>query len=292
MTKASSIRKVVIPAAGLGTRFLPASKVTPKELFPIVDRPLLQLNIDEVVASGIEEVILVVSPRKYALMDYFEPDTDLMRHLEKKGQADLLAVLQQIQQGIKVTEVIQEEALGLGHAVLMAREAVGDESFAVLLPDDLVRSEVPCLQQMMSVWDKEKLACVALRRVPTEQVTRYGIVDVTATQDRVHQVKTVVEKPAISDAPSDLAIVGRYLLPSKIFDSLERLTPGAVGEIQLTDALQELAQAEGLIGYEFSGEHYDAGNPLGYATASLAYGLAHPDIGEGLRDFIKENVQL
>lgn len=273
MAEASKIRKVVIPAAGLGTRFLPASKVVPKELFTIVDRPILQLNVNEAVAAGIEEVVLVVSPRKRELEKYFKVDEELEGYLQERGKTSLLEKLRESQPDVRITTVLQEEPLGLGHAVLMAREAVGDEPFAVLLPDDLIRFKVPCLQQMLPYWEERKLGCVAVRQVPPERVSSYGVVDIMSSQGRLHEVKSLVEKPSIEEAPSDLAIVGRYLLPAQTFDILENLDTGAIGEIQLTDALQALADSDGFLAYEFEGEHYDGGDQIGFIAANVAYGL-------------------
>ncbi len=282
------INKVVIPAAGLGTRFLPASKVVPKELFTIVDQPILQINIDEAKEAGITEVILVVSPRKSSLADYFSDDPELESYLEERGQQDLLDKVKAITSQIRVTIVIQEEPKGLGHAILMAKAAVGDEPFAVMLPDDLVLHPVACLRQMMSVWQEHQLGCAAVRAVPEDRIHRYGVIKVERSHERIHYVNHLVEKPSAVEAPSNLAIVGRYLLPPQTFAILEQLNPGAIGEIQLTDALQGLAASEGFLAYEFEGDHFDAGDRLGFTVANVSYGLAHPEIGDELRQVLKE----
>lgn len=277
------IRKVVIPAAGLGTRFLPASKCVPKELFTVVDRPVLQYNVDEAVAAGVEEVILIISPQKQELAAYFAEDTELEKNLEAKGKTKLLEKLRQSRVPVQITTVLQEEAKGLGHAVLMAQEAVGDEPFAVLLPDDLILAEIPCLKQMFPIWAEHQRGCVAVREVPQSKVSQYGIVAVEEGGERLHRMQSVVEKPPVEKAPSQLAVIGRYLLPSSIFDILASLPPGRLGEIQLTDALQVLAESEGFFAFEFEGHHYDAGDPVGFVAANVFCGLRREEYRQELQ---------
>lgn len=286
MGGSSNIRKVVIPAAGLGTRFLPASKVVPKELFTIVDRPILQVNVNEAIAAGVEEVILIVSPRKKELEKYFQVDDELESYLQERKKTSLLKKLRESQPNVRVTTVIQEEPKGLGHAVLMAREAVGNEPFAVLLPDDLILFHIPCLKQMLFHWEERKLGCVAVRRVSRERISSYGIIGPKSSEGRLYEVQSLVEKPSPEVAPSNLAIVGRYLLPAKTFEILENVSPGAIGEIQLTDALQALVDVEGFLAYEFEGEHYDAGDRLGFIAANVAYGLEVDEMRDELRNVI------
>ena len=272
------IRKAVIPAAGLGTRFLPVTKSLPKELLPILDKPMLQYVVEEAVEAGVEQVIIVTSPGKESIAAYFQPQPDLERRLAESAAPDLLAKVQHAANLADVSFVIQEQPLGLGHAVLTAREAVGDEPFVVILPDDIIAHTPGAVAQMTAVADQLGGAVVAVEPTPWDLVHNYGVVDATAgEQERVHRIKGLVEKPSREEAPSNLTVVGRYILPPEIFDCLDRTPPGAKGEIQLTDGLRLLLDSHKLFAYEFLGKRYDGGNPLGLLQASLEFALARDD---------------
>jgi len=275
-----SIRKAVLPAAGLGTRFLPATKAQPKEMLPLVDKPLIQYVVEESVGAGIKNVIIVTGRGKTAIEDHFDIDADLERALEEGGKTELLAILRGIlPPGVSCVYIRQGEPLGLGHAVLCARPAVGDEPFFVHLPDDLIRAETGCLAQMASAFAKHGNSLIAVEDVPREKTSSYGIV---AVDDEL-RMQQIVEKPAPADAPSTLAVVGRYLLTPRIFDKLETTGRGAGGEIQLTDAIADLLADETVRAYRFDGVRYDCGNKLGYVQANLDYALADPELAAGLR---------
>jgi UTP--glucose-1-phosphate uridylyltransferase len=280
------VRKAVIVAAGLGTRMLPASKVIPKEILPVVDTPAIQVIVEEAVASGIEEIIVVVSPGRTLVLDHFKPAEDLERHLEGKGKADLLETVRKTNQPAKFTTAQQEEPLGLGHAVLQSRDAVGNETFAVFLPDDIIDSKRPCIRQLLDVAEKHDAPVVALLRVPHSEVSKYGIVDAKAAGDRLYELHGMVEKPSPEKAPSDFAIIGRYVLPPEIFDFIAQSKPGAGGEIQLTDALLTLAKQRKVYGYEFEGTRYDLGDRVGYITAQVGFGLKRPELAVRLRAYL------
>ena len=282
----ATIRKAVIPAAGLGTRFLPVTRSVPKELLPILDRPMLQYVVEEAAEAGITEVIVVTSPGKEGIAEYFRSRPDLEARLA--GDAHLLAKVRSGADLADVSFVIQEEPLGLGHAVLTARAAVGDEPFAVILPDDIVDHSPGVLSQMMSaVAGEADAAAVAVERVPWELVQNYGVVDSEPSGEGRHQVHGLVEKPPPGTAPSNLSIVGRYLLPAQIFDCLERTPPGARGEIQLTDGLALLMEDLAVYACEFDGIRYDGGNPLGLLRASLEYALKRDDTREAAADLVR-----
>ena len=272
------IRKAVIPAAGLGTRFLPVTKSLPKELLPILDKPMLQYVVEEAVEAGIEQVIIVTSPGKESIASYFQPSPDLERRLAASAAPELLAKVQHAANLADVSFVIQEQPLGLGHAVLTAREAVGDEPFVVILPDDIIAHTPGVVTQMTTVADQLGGGVVAVEPTPWELVHNYGVVQATALeQERVHRIQGLVEKPSREEAPSNLTVVGRYVLPPEIFDCLEHTPPGAKGEIQLTDGLRLLLDSHSLFAYEFLGKRYDGGNPLGLLQASLDFALARED---------------
>ena len=286
------VKKAVIPAAGLGTRFLPVTKSVPKELLPILDRPMLQYVVEEAAEGGVEEVIIVTAPGKEGIASYFQPSKDLERRLSESGAQDLLDKVLQASRLAKVSFVIQEQALGLGHAVLTAREAVGDEPFVVILPDDIVHHTPGVVAQMAAVFDAVGQGVVAVEPTPWETVHNYGVVDVAPAAYPnsgapghpepvnglgLHQVRGLVEKPPRDEAPSNLSIVGRYILPPEIFDCLERTRPGARGEIQLTDGMLLLLESAELYAYEFQGIRYDGGTPLGLLRASLEYALRRDD---------------
>ena len=287
------IRKAVIPAAGLGTRFLPVTMSVPKELLPIIDRPLLQYVVAEAVEAGVEEVIIVTSPGKESISDYFQPHIDLERRLKTSGEADLLAKVAEAANLAKVSFVVQHEALGLGHAVLMAKDAVGDEPFVVVLPDDIIAHSPGAIAQMVQVLNQvnggdTKAGVIAVEALPWEMVQNYGVVDGTPVSDRVYRIQGLVEKPPREQAPSNLTIVGRYILPPEIFSCLENLQPGAKGEIQLTDGLLALLQDHDLYAYEFAGVRFDGGTPMGLLRASMAFALDREDTSQQALSILRE----
>jgi UTP--glucose-1-phosphate uridylyltransferase len=284
----TKIRKGVIPAAGMGTRFLPATKAIPKELLPIVDRPTIQYIVEEAVVSGIEQIILITARGKAALEEYFAVSVELEEILKRQKKEDLLHIVQKITEMVKIIPVRQDEPRGLGHAVFCAREAVGDEPFAVLLGDDLVDADPPCLAQMVEIARQKGGGVVALMRVPATETRLYGIIRGEQVDERIFRITEMIEKPAPDQAPSNLAVIGRYLLPPEIFAILEKTPPGKGGEIQLTDALQTLARTMPLYGYEFVGDRYDAGDKVGYLQANIAAALKRPEIAERLKEFIKK----
>jgi UTP--glucose-1-phosphate uridylyltransferase len=281
------VRKAVVVAAGLGTRMLPASKVIPKEMLPVVDTPAIQMIVEEAIASGIEEIIVVITPGRTLVLDHFRPAEDLERHLEGKSKFDLLQILRTTNAPTKLTEAHQPRPLGLGHAVLQAHAAVGNEPFAVFLPDDIVDSPKPCLRQLLDVAEKQNAPVVALLKVPHSEVSKYGIVEARAAGDRLYELTGMVEKPAPENAPSDFAIIGRYVLTPDIFDLIGASTPGAGGEIQLTDALLALAKRRKIYGYEFEGTRYDLGDRVGYITAQIGFGLKRPEVAGRLRAYLE-----
>jgi UTP--glucose-1-phosphate uridylyltransferase len=279
----TSVRKAVIPAGGLGTRFLPASKVVPKELLPILDKPMIQYQVEEAAAAGIEEVIVVTSEGKDALERYFARDPALERHLSRSGAAGLLEEVRRTWSTARVSFVRQERPLGLGHAVLTARDAVGDEPFAVMLPDDVIWHSEGVIQQMLRVFREYGGSVVAVEEVPGEAVSAYGVVDSVPVAEHVYQVRGLVEKPAPEEAPSNLAVVGRYVFTPDIFDCLERTPPGAKGEIQLTDGMALQLEKGPMYAYRFHGVRYDGGTPVGLLRASLEIGLERGDTRDGVR---------
>jgi UTP--glucose-1-phosphate uridylyltransferase len=281
------VHKAVIVAAGLGTRMLPASKVIPKEILPVVDKPALQVVVEEAVASGIEEIVLVLSPNRTIGLEHFQPAPELERHLARRGRHDILETLRQTSQLARFTAAWQHQPLGLGHAVLQARKAIGDEPFAVILPDDIFDSERPCLRQLLDVSEAENVPAVALMRVERSEIPKYGIVDVSPTRPRLYELRGMVEKPPIEEAPSDFAIVGRYVLTPDIFDLLASGKPGAGGEIQLTDGLLALNKKRKMFGYEFEGTRYDLGDRVGYLTAQIGFGLKRPELADNLRAWLR-----
>ena len=282
------IRKAVLPVAGLGTRVLPASKVVPKEMLPLVDKPTLQYIVEEAVAAGVEEIIFVTSRTKRSIEDHFDAFPELEEVLKRKGKQKELAELQQVQTMATYVSVRQSEPRGLGHAVLCAKELVGDEPFIVMLGDDLVAPETPCLPRMIEVHKQYGASVLSLFQSPREQISSFGIVSVEDVEPDVVKVTHLVEKPSPEEAPSDLAVAGRYILTPDIFTILEQTSPGSGGEIQITDAIEEQARAGRCFGLRFSGTRYDTGKPLGLLTTSIAYALRRPDIAPGLRDYMKQ----
>jgi UTP--glucose-1-phosphate uridylyltransferase len=283
-----NIRKAVIPVAGLGTRFLPATKAIPKEMLTIVDRPTIQYIVEEVVASGIEQVILVTSEGKSAIENHFDYDFALDTILQNKNKGRLAEELNHISNLIDIVSVRQKKPLGLGHAIWSTRNVVGDEPFAVLLGDDLVLSDEPCCHQMTSLFDEVQESIVAIQRVPRDQTSNYGIIEGKPFKERTYKVDRMIEKPAPGITDSDLAIIGRYILRPEIFSLLEETEPGHGGEIQLTDALLKLSRERVMYAYEFEGTRFDAGDKLGYLKAIIAFGLRHSELGEAFRKHIKE----
>lgn len=281
------VRKAVIPAAGLGTRFLPVTKSVPKELLPILDQPMLQYVVEEAAEAGVEEVIVVTSHGKESIAAYFQPLPDLEHRLAESGSPDLAEKLRHATTLARVSFVIQEQPLGLGHAVLTAREAVGDEPFVVILPDDIIAHTPGALSQMLEVSQQYNSGVVAVEPTPWEVVHNYGVVDATQKAQRVHQIHRLVEKPPREEAPSNLTVVGRYILPPEIFQCLERTPPGAKNEIQLTDGMALLMESQDLYAYEFLGTRYDGGTPLGLLRASLEFGLARDDTREAVQALIQ-----
>ena len=282
------VRKAVIPAAGLGTRFLPASKGTPKELLPILDTPSIQYVVEEIVRAGVTHIITVTSRGKGALQDYFDRSPELESALEKAGKLDILEHIRRITSVASFSYVRQQEPRGLGHAVLQAKALVGNEPFAVVLPDDIISSEEPVLGQMLRVHEKYKASVVAVEEVPWEQVSSYGIVDGEEVAEGVYAVRGLVEKPGIKEAPSNLAIVGRYILDPAIFQALEETPPGAKGEIQLTDGMARVLRSKPLYALRFQGSRYDTGNPLGLLRASLELGLQREEFRDKITQLLRD----
>ncbi|MBI4287573.1 MAG: UTP--glucose-1-phosphate uridylyltransferase GalU [Chloroflexi bacterium] len=283
----SEIRKAVITAAGWGTRFLPITKAQPKEMLPLVDRPIIEYSVEEALQAGIEQVILVTAQNKQAIEDYFDRSPALEHFLEQRGQHELLKIVQQVGGRADVCYIRQKEPLGLGHAVLTARHIVGEEPFALFLPDDVFIGSPSVMQQMIDVYGERQGSVLAIERVSVEDTQRYGVISPEKLSDRTYQVKDLVEKPAPQEAPSQLAIMGRYILSPKIFDALERTTPGKNGEIQLTDGLRLLLREQPIFGYEYQGTRYDTGVPLGWLKATFSLALDHPEYGPALREHLR-----
>lgn len=286
MTK---IRKAVFPVAGLGTRFLPATKASPKEMLPIVDKPLIQYAVEEAAAAGITEMIFVTGRGKRSIEDHFDKAYELESELASHGKVKLLQEMQTLlPDNLHYSYVRQSEALGLGHAVLCARTLVGDEPFAVVLADDLIDADVPVLSQMMDLYDQHACSVIGVQNVPLEQTQQYGIVRPQTLGVRIHRISDIVEKPQPENAPSTLGVVGRYVFTQEIFDFLENVTPGTGGEIQLTDAIAAMLAQQQVLAYEFKGRRYDCGSKLGYLEAAVAYGLKHPALREEFGGFIAQ----
>jgi UTP--glucose-1-phosphate uridylyltransferase len=282
------IRKAVFPAAGWGTRFLPATKAQPKEMLPLVDKPVIQYAVEEAVAAGIEQVIIITSSQKRAIEDHFDLSYELERLLEEKGEIEKLRQVRRISDLAQIAYVRQKEQLGLGHAILMAKDVIGHEPFAVLLPDDVVIADRPCIGQLIHAYERTHASVIAVMRVPSEDVSRYGIVAVEADDShldggRLRRMTRIVEKPSQNDAPSDLAVIGRYVLTPKIFDKLEQTQRGAGGEIQLTDGIEALMDEQSVYTYEFEGVRYDAGTTMGWLQATVDLALQRPDLARDFR---------
>jgi UTP--glucose-1-phosphate uridylyltransferase len=282
------VRKCVITAAGWGTRFLPVTRSQPKEMLPLLDRPLIQYAVEEAVQAGIGEVVMVTSPGKDAIKEYFGPHRRLESFLRRKGEAALLDKMHAVSHLVSISYVRQEEQLGLGHAIATAREVVGDEPFAAILPDDIIDSEVPVLESMLAVFEKYDAGVLAVERVNDEDTGRYGIIRAEKVAANLYRVLDLVEKPGPSLAPSRLGIVGRYVLTPQIFDVLKMTPPGVGGEIQLTDALRLLLKQQELYAYEFEGVRHDTGTSLGWLKANISLALKRPDLAPGLKAYLKK----
>jgi len=285
------VRKAVFPAAGLGTRFLPATKAQPKEMLPLIDKPIIQYGVEEAMQSGCDQIIMVTGRGKSAIEDHFDASYELEKTLEERGKLDLLKIVQQISDMIHVAYVRQKEALGLGHAVLMAKELIGDEPFAVILPDDVIDAPVPCLKQMIEVYNETGCSVLATQVVEGPAISAYGVLDATPVpgkyDGRLFEVRHLVEKPKFEDAPSNLAIIGRYILTPTIFEMLESIKPGSGGELQLTDALRALLKKEKIYGFTFEGKRHDAGDKLGFLKATVEFALKREDLGKDFREYLK-----
>ncbi len=280
------VRKAVIPAAGLGTRFLPATKAQPKEMLPIVDKPTLQYIIEEAIESGIEEILIITGRNKTSIENHFDKSIELELELEKSGKFDLLEEVRKISDMVNIHYIRQKEPKGLGHAIYCARSFIGNEPFAVLLGDDIVYSEIPCLKQLIDCYDKYKTTILGVQEVPDEDVTKYGIVDCKSIDNKTYLVNDLVEKPSVDEKPSNIAILGRYIINPEIFEILEHTKPGKGGEIQLTDALKVLAQREAMYAYIFDGRRYDVGNKLGFLQATVEFALRRKDLREEFLDYL------
>lgn len=286
------VRKAVFPAAGLGTRFLPATKAMPKEMLPLVDKPIIQYGVEEALAAGCDQIVIVTGRGKTAIEDHFDVSYELEKMLEEKGKVELLTIVRQISDMIHVAYVRQKEAMGLGHAVLMSRELVGKEPFAVLLADDVIDAEVPCLKQMMEVFEETGCSVVAAQVVDGPGISAYGVLDATPVPGkhggRLFDIKNLVEKPKPADAPSNLAVIGRYILTPRIFETLEHTPLGAGGELQLTDGLRLLLKTEKIYGLAFEGKRHDTGDKLGFLKATVEFALKRADLGGDLKKWLKE----
>jgi UTP--glucose-1-phosphate uridylyltransferase len=286
------VRKAVFPAAGLGTRFLPATKAQPKEMLPLVDKPIIQYGVEEALASGCDQIIIITGRGKTAIEDHFDVSYELEKMLEERGKTELLSIVRQISDMIHVAYVRQKEAMGLGHAVLMARELVGNEPFAVLLADDVIDAQKPCLRQMMDVFEESQCSIIATQEVNGPAISSYGVLDAQKIEGkfdgRAFNVRSLVEKPKQEEAPSNLAIIGRYILTPTIFETLERTPLGAGGELQLTDGLRGLLSAgEKIYGYTFEGKRHDAGDKLGFLKATVEFALKRPDLGPDFAEYLR-----
>ncbi len=281
------IRKAVFPAAGLGTRFLPATKSQPKEMLPLVDKPVIQYVVEEAMASGIENIIIVTGRGKNAIEDHFDVSYELEKILEERGKIDLLDQVRAISKMVSVSYVRQKEALGLGHAILMAKPLVGNEPFAVLLGDDIIDGEVPCTQQLINVFNKHQSSVLATQVVDGPQISKYGVIDGTHLEDGTYRVNDLVEKPCFDEAPSNLAIIGRYILTPEIFEILEQTLTDRSGEIQLTNGLRILLKSQSIHAYRFEGKRYDAGDKLGFLKATVEFALKRNDLGKEFADYLK-----
>ncbi|HJW98978.1 MAG TPA: UTP--glucose-1-phosphate uridylyltransferase GalU [Terriglobales bacterium] len=286
---AMRVRKAVFPAAGLGTRFLPATKAQPKEMLPIVDKPIIQYGVEEALAAGCDQIIIVTGRGKSAIEDHFDVSYELEKMLEERKKTDLLTIVRQISDMIHVAYVRQKEAMGLGHAVLMARELVGNEPFAVLLADDVIDANPPCLKQMIDQFNETQSSIIATQQVDGPGISAYGVIGAAPVpgNERLFEIHTMVEKPRLEEAPSNLAIIGRYILTPKIFEVLDSTPLGSGGELQLTDGLRLLLKQEKIFGYRYEGRRHDAGDKLGFLKATVEFALKRPELNPQFRDYLK-----
>ncbi|MGO4499667.1 UTP--glucose-1-phosphate uridylyltransferase GalU [Paenibacillus sp. 2RAB27] len=284
------VRKAIIPAAGLGTRFLPATKAQPKEMLPIVDKPTLQYIIEEAVESGIEEILIITGRNKKSIEDHFDKSVELEFELESKGKYDLLEEVRKISDMVNIHYIRQKEPKGLGHAIYCAKSFIGNEPFAVLLGDDIVVNEKPCLLQMSEMYEQYKTTILGVQAIPDKDVSKYGIIDGIHIEDRIYKVKELVEKPAVEDAPTNIAILGRYIITPAIFSILEHTQPGKGGEIQLTDALRVLAQREAMYAYTFEGRRYDVGDKQGFLQATVDFALKREDLRDEFYQYLVNKI--
>ena len=282
------VKKAIIPAAGLGTRFLPATKAQPKEMLPIVDKPTIQYIVEEAIDSGIEEILIVTGRNKRAIEDHFDRSVELELELARKNNNGLLKQVQDISNLVDIHYIRQKEAKGLGHAIYCARTFVGNEPFAVLLGDDVVSSRIPCLRQLMDVFEDYSNTVLGVQKVSPDDVNKYGIISCEELGERLYKVKDLVEKPAINDAPSNVAILGRYIITPEIFDILGKTEPGSGGEIQLTDALRTLGNSQPMYAYNFEGKRYDIGSKLGFLQATVEFALQREDLKDEFKEYLKE----
>ena len=285
-----TVRKAIIPAAGLGTRFLPATKSQPKEMLPIVDKPTLQYIIEEAIGSGIEEILIVTGRSKKSIEDHFDRSVELELELEQKGKYEMLKMVQDISNMVNIHYIRQKEPKGLGHAIYCAKSFIGNEPFAVLLGDDIVDSEKPCLKQLIEAYNEYKTSILGVQEVDKQDTYKYGILDVKYIENRVYKVKDMIEKPKVEEAPSNIAILGRYIITPDIFDILENQDPGKGGEIQLTDALKTLSTHKAIYAYNFEGKRYDVGDKLGFLEATVDFALKRPELRDQFMEFLEERV--
>jgi UTP--glucose-1-phosphate uridylyltransferase len=286
----AKVRRAVFPAAGLGTRFLPATKAQPKEMLPLVDKPIIQYAVEEAVASGLENLVIITGRGKNAIEDHFDISYELEKILEERGKSSLLSLVRAVSDMVHIAYVRQKEALGLGHAILVAKDLMNNEPFAVLLGDDVIVSEVPCIRQMMDIYDRYEASVVAIMEVPKEETSRYGIIAGKQLPDydgRLFEVVDMVEKPPADKAPSNLAIIGRYILTPAIFDTLTEIGTGSGGEIQLTDGLRRLLDRQKVLAYKFQGKRHDAGEKLGFLQATIEFALRNEELGPAFRKYLK-----
>ncbi|RAK09776.1 UDP-glucose pyrophosphorylase [Halanaerobium saccharolyticum] len=282
------IKKAVIPAAGWGTRLLPATKAQPKEMLPIVDKPAIQYIVEEAVAAGIEDILIITSKDKQSIEDHFDISQALEDALEKQGKTELLKMVEDISEMITIHSVRQKEQKGLGHAIYCAKTFVGDDPFAVLLGDDIIHSKKPVIQQMIEVYEEKKAPVLGCKTVPEKDVSKYGIVNYSRRDGDVYKVEDMIEKPSLAEAPSNLAILGRYIITPEIFDILENTPPGKGGEIQLTDALKTMLDKRAVYGYDFEGKRYDVGNKMGFLKTTVELALAREDLGPEFKQYLKD----
>ena len=286
-----TVKKAIIPAAGLGTRFLPATKSQPKEMLPIVDKPTLQYIIEEAIESGIEEILIITGRNKKSIEDHFDKSVELELELEQKGKDEMLEMVRNISNMVNIHYIRQKEPKGLGHAIHCAKSFIGNEPFAVLLGDDIVDCETPCLKQLISAYDEYKTSILGVQEVAKEDTCKYGILDVKHIEDRVYKVKDMVEKPSVEEAPSNVAILGRYIITPEIFNILENQEPGKGGEIQLTDALKTLGKQEAIYAYNFEGRRYDVGDKLGFLEATIDFALKRDNLRDDLLAYMKDVIK-